>query len=124
MLTLICVAVVAAAAFGLMRGSGHGTLERSARLYLWVAPVPALLALVFPGALAILAPGFEKQRLWSLRLNWIGCWLSAALVLIGMFLMVRRSGRKAPGENRLLLGVIVASLPALLVGLVALLYAL
>jgi hypothetical protein len=41
-----------------------------------------------------------------------------------MFLMVRRSGRKAPGENRLLLGVIVASLPALLVGLVALLYAL
>jgi hypothetical protein len=58
-----------------------------------------------------------------LWLNEIGGWLSLALILIGAVLLGRRVQQGRGWDRRLLIGLFVAALPALLIGLVALMYA-
>ncbi len=122
-MTLTCLIVVAVLATIMIRGSAAGPLDTVERLYLAVAPVPALLALVLPGFVSQVMRGSGSTRSWGLRLNEVGGWLSVALIVIGAVLLGRRSGQGLPWDRRLLIGLFVAALPAILIGLVALMYA-
>ena len=123
MLTLTFLIVVAVLAALMIRGSAAGPLASVERLYLTVAPLPAVLALVLPGLVSQFVRESGSTRSWALRLNEVGGWLSVALIVIGAMLLGRRSGRGLAWDHRLLIGLFVAALPAILIGLVALMYA-
>ena len=107
----------------MIRGSAAGPLDVAERFYLAAAPVPAVLALVLPGLVSQFARESGNTRSSGLRLNEVGGWLSVALIVIGAVLLGRRSGRGLRWDRRLLIGLFVAALPAILIGLVALMYA-
>ena len=104
------------------RGSSAGPLDVVERIYLAAAPIPAILALVLPGLLAALMRDRGSSREWGLWLTEAGGWLSLALLVAGAILLSRRSGQGKSWDGRLVIGLLVAALPALLIGLVALMY--
>jgi hypothetical protein len=122
MLVLTCVAVLIAFVAIMVRGSAAGPLDATERLYLVAAPLPVVLALVLPSPLSLLMQG-SGNHVWGVWLNAVGGWLSLALILAGALLLGRRSGRQQAWDRRLLAGLMVAALPAVLIGLVALMYA-
>ena len=124
MLGLTCLAVLLALVAIMVRGSAAGPLTSLERLYLMAAPVPAVLAFVLPAPISQLMPGSGSSRPWGIWLSAVGGWLSLALILAGVVLLARRSGREDGWDRRLLVGLMVAALPAVLIGLVALMYAL
>jgi hypothetical protein len=120
---LTCVIVLVALVMIMVRGSTAGPLDRLERFYLFAAPLPAILALVLPGPIAELMRNRGSSRAWGLWLNAAGGWLSLALLVAGAMLLARRSLRDQEWDRRVLIGLFVAALPALLIGLVALMYA-
>jgi len=96
------------------------------RVYLFSTALPMLLAIVFPGlaSLAITDRGgsLETQRWWSDRLLLAGLIASGALVVAGAALVWRRWWKDGVIDGRLLNGMVMASVPLLLVTTVGLLY--
>jgi hypothetical protein len=98
LLTLTCLIVVAVLATIMIRGSAAGACQ----------PIHEIE---------------RKHALLGLWLNGVGGWLSVALIVIGAVLLGRRSGRGLARDRRPLIALFVAPLPAILIGLVALMYA-
>jgi uncharacterized BrkB/YihY/UPF0761 family membrane protein len=73
--------------------------------------------------MADLMRGRGDSRAWGLWLNQVGGWMSLILIVLGVALLYRRSMRHRAWDRRLLLGVSLAALPAVLIALVALMYA-
>jgi hypothetical protein len=107
----------------LARGSPAGPLDPLERLYLVAAPVPALLTLTLPGIVAGLLSDGGEGREWALGLNQAGGWLSLAGIAAGAALLYRRSRQRRAWDRRLLIGLSLAALPAALIGLLGLMYA-
>ena len=105
----------------MLRGPGGRPLAPPERFYLVTAPLPIVLALVLPSALGWLATG-PAARSWGLRLTAVGGWSSAALVLSGVVLIWRRRSRGLGSDRRLAAGLLLASLPAVLMAMIAVLY--
>lgn len=123
MLVLTCVAVLIAFVAIMARWSVAGPLDAPERLYLVAAPLPVVLALVLPSSISLLTQESGSLRAWGLWLSSVGGGLSLTLILAGALLLRRRSGRQQAWDRRLLVGLMVAALPAILIGLVALMYA-
>ncbi|HET7423681.1 MAG TPA: hypothetical protein VFJ92_08975 [Gemmatimonadales bacterium] len=107
----------------LARGSPAGPLDPLERLYLLAAPVPTLLTLVLPGIVAGLLGSRGEARERGLWLNRAGGWLSLAGIAAGALLLNRRSRRRRAWDRRLVIGLLLAALPAVLVALLGLMYA-
>ena len=116
MLTLACFVLLLVLALAMVRSSAAGPLAAAERLYLVATPIPAVLVLVLPGVMG--------SREWGMWLTEVGGWLSVVLIVVGVLLLGRRSIRGEGWDRRLLVGLFVAALPVLLVGIVALMYAL
>jgi hypothetical protein len=123
MVGLMCLAVVVVLVAIMVRGKAAGPLRAFERLYLMAAPVPVVLALVLPGFISMAMSGSGSSRPWGVRLSVAGGWLSLALVLTGLLLLGRRSRHQQAWDRRLLVGMMLAALPAILIALVALMYA-
>lgn len=119
-LVLLLIAVVVVLAV-MLRATGATSLMPAERLYLLAAPLPFVLAILLPGPIAMLAES-SSSRAWALRLNEIGGWLSVFLVGVGLVLVWRRWARGETRERRLTAGLVLAAIPALLIGLVGVLY--
>jgi hypothetical protein len=118
-LCLLSLAVLLAI---VLRGSATGSLTQAERLYLLASPLPFVLAILLPGPIALLRQGSADARALGLWLNGAGGYLSLVLVPLGVALMVRRSTRGQDRDRRLTAGLILAAIPALLIGLVGLVY--
>jgi len=124
-LTVTCLLVSIALVVILTRASAAAApLDSVERLYLFASPVPVVVAFVLPGAISSLMDGPGSTRPWGVWLSAAGGWLSLAMVLSGVVLLARRQARDDGWDRRLLLGLLVAALPAVLIGLVVLMYAL
>jgi len=88
------------------------------------APIPIVVGLVLPGPVRSLIGGSTGAKAAAVWLSAIGGWLSLALLLAGILLTLRRWKRDEGWDRRLLVGVVVSGVPAMLIGLVALMYAL
>jgi hypothetical protein len=84
---------------------------------------PALLTLVLPGIVACLLSDRGEGREWALWLNRAGGWLSLAGIAAGAVLLYRRSRQRRAWDRRLVIGLLLAALPAVLVALLGLMYA-
>lgn len=115
---LILVAVVIAT-----RWRTDGPLEPAERIFLFAAALPVLLALVLPGVLVSLTDFSNNARSQGLRFTEAGYLLSAAMAPAGILLVVRRAKEERSQDWRVVLALFVAALPAMLAGLVILLYA-
>jgi hypothetical protein len=122
-LELTFVAVLIGLLAIVVRGSTAGPLDTLERSYLVAAPLPVLLALVLPAPISQLMQANGSSQEWAAWLNAVGGWLSLALILAGTLLLVRRSGRQQKWDRRLLIGLLAAALPAIMITLVALMYA-
>jgi hypothetical protein len=122
-MVLACLAVLIAFVAITARRLPASPLDVRERIYLWAAPLPVVLSLLLPAPLRLLSQGGAAPRAWGIRLSQAGGWLSVALIVAGTLLLMRRSGQRQPWDRRLVLGLVVAALPAVLVGLVALIYA-
>jgi O-antigen ligase len=123
MVGLTCLAVVVVLVAIMVRGKAAGPLHASERLYLMAAPVPVVVAFVLPGFISMAMSGSGSSRPWGVSLSVAGGWLSLALVLTGLLLLGLRSKRQQAWDRRLLVGLMLAALPAVLIALVALMYA-
>ena len=122
MIILVCALLIIALAAVMLGGGSGGALDRVEQLFLWMSPLPTILALVLPGVLALSRPAGTQQVPWYVGLDVAGGILSLVLLIAGVLLLLRRSRRQQPRDSRLSMGLIVAGLPAVLIGLVALLY--
>lgn len=108
---------------GLLFTSGKaGPLTRAERTYLLCAPLPVLLAFVVPAGISLLFNDPVGARPWSVRVSATGAWLSGALLLVGLVLLGLRRSRGNPADRRLLMALLIATIPAFLVGIVMFLY--
>ena len=123
MIVLACLAVLIAFVAITARRLPAGQLDAVERIYLLAAPLPVVLSLVLPAPIRLLSQGGAAPRVWGVRLSEAGGWLSVALIVAGALLLIRRSGQRQPWDRRLIFGLEVAALPAVMVGLVALMYA-
>jgi hypothetical protein len=104
-------------------GSRHGNLSRAERVYLCSTPVPLLVAVLLPGLIAMqimrTSGSPALQRWWSDRTLQAGLATSAALVIAGGVLLWRRWMDDRGVDSRLMYGLLLASVPLLLVILLA-----
>lgn len=115
MINLVVLVVVLALGYLVFRRWGEGPGSRAEMVYRLVSPLPVLLALVLPGPIAMLVgPAAGDLRDWLIR---VGLWLSVAMLPAG--LVVLWIGRR---RGALVAAMFLALLPALMVGLVALLF--
>jgi hypothetical protein len=124
MITVTCLGVLIVLLVILRLSSAGGPLDVRERLYLLASPVPSVLAFVLPGPIRQLIEGSGGTRPWVVALTEVGGWLSLALVVAGAVLLWRRWTHGHAWDHRLLVGLVVAALPAFMIGLVALMYAL
>lgn len=116
---LVCVILLGGL---LVAGGKAGALTAAERIYLLCAPAPVILAFVIPAAFALLFHDPAGARPWTERISAAGVWLSGALVVVGLVLLgLRRSGSK-PSDRRLVVAILIAAVPAFLVGVVMFLY--
>ncbi|HEY7635558.1 MAG TPA: hypothetical protein VH763_08445 [Gemmatimonadales bacterium] len=123
MFTVTCLLLLIALVGLLTRPSPVSPLETLERVYLVAVPIPMLVAFVLPGVISSLMNSPGDVRPWGVWLSAAGGWLSLALGISGLVLLARRHAWEDAWDRRLLLGLLVAGLPALLIGLVALMYA-
>lgn len=121
MIAVACLIVFVALLGFMLRGSS-GPLAPAERLYLFATPLPFILAIILPGPIALIGQGSSGVRTWGLWLNSAGGWLSMGLVLTGILLAGRRWTRGEPRNPRLTAGLLLAAIPAVLMGAVALMY--
>jgi hypothetical protein len=124
MLVLTVILVIIALAVIVGRWPVAGPLDIPERLFLFAAPIPVLLVLVLPWPVGEFMRAQGSLRPWSLWLNEVGGWLSLILAVAGAVLLGRRTRQGRAWDQRVVIAVFVAALPALLIGLVALMYAL
>jgi hypothetical protein len=98
-----------------LRPSFAGPLDTLEWFFVGLSPVPVILSFVVPLFVA---------RPLSDRATQIGVILSLVLLVGGVGLLVRRSLIDAGRDARLIAALLLAAMPALMVGLVALLFAL
>ena len=118
----IVIGLLALAAIVFLHSAGT-PLTAVERLYLSAAPLPVVLALVIPSVLTLWLDGTDATRNWSGRLSAIGGWLSLGLLIAGALVLRRRTTRGETWPRRLIAAVLVAMLPAVMIGLIALFYA-
>jgi hypothetical protein len=106
------------------RSSTAGPLDRAEKIYVAAAPLPVILTLVLPSMVHPPQPHSPHDASLGAILSVIGTWLSVALTLTLLLLLWRRSRRHLPWDIRILAAGLVAAMPVLMVGLIALLYAL
>lgn len=109
MIVIACLALLIVALTFFARGLPHGPLDAVERIYLILAPIPAVLSLLLPGLIVL--SGWAPRE-WSIRLSVTGGWLSLALILVGALLLVQRSRRQRVWDRRFMLALAVAALPA------------
>jgi hypothetical protein len=115
MISLVVLVVVLALGYAAFRRSGEVSGSRIEMAYRLVSPLPVLLALVLPGPIAMLVgPSAGDLGGWLTR---AGLWLSVAMLPAGL-VVLWTSRRRGP----LVAAMFLALLPALMVGLVALLF--
>ena len=115
MISLVVLVVVLALGYAAFRRLGEASGSRVEMAYRLVSPLPVLLTLVLPGPIAVLlGPSAGGLRDWLLR---AGFWLSVAMLPAG--LVVLSIGRR---RGPLVAAMFLALLPALMVGLIALLF--
>jgi hypothetical protein len=106
-------------AFGLgllaLRPSFAGPLDSSERLFVALSPAPVLLTLAVPSLLGPRASNVVTA---------VGAVLSVVLVIAGSVLLFHRSRVDAGRDVRLLAALLLAAMPALMIGTVAVLFAL
>src|SRR5262249_41892642 len=100
MITGLLLIVVAGFAVALLRRSAHPESRRppsvGERIYMILAPVPVLLALVAPGILVLMVG--ISARAWSGRVSNAGILLSLGLTVVGIISLWRRR-RHAGGSS-------------------------
>jgi hypothetical protein len=103
--------------------SRQGDLSRAERVYLFSTPAPLVLAFVVPDLVGLhfwfggaMSAG---QQWWSHRILIAGLVTSGALVIAGLVLLWRRWVDEGGVDARLVDGLLLASVPAVLVLLVA-----
>jgi hypothetical protein len=106
----------------MLRGTVAGPLTPAERFYVLTTPFPCVLAILLPGPIALLGKGAPSARAWGLWLSGVGAWLSVGLLVVGLVLVGRRWWRGQGLDRRLTAGLLLAASPALLIGLIALLY--
>ncbi len=124
MILVVCLLLLVGLVVVALRPNAAGIRSRGERLYLWVSPLPPILTLIAPGLLAVFATSNPSLRQYSDWLTMAGIWFSLGLSAIGAALLWRRVRRQETLDRLLVTGFMVAALPALLVGLIAALYAL
>ena len=124
MLTFACLFLLVGLLLVAARSSTAGPLDQVERIYLAVAPLPAILTLVLPGIIHTPQAATPASRTLAAQVSVIGTWISVALTLALLLLLWRRSRRHLPWDVRILAAGLVAAMPVLMVGLIALLYAL
>ena len=106
----------------ILAGGKAGALTSAESVYRLCAPMPVLLAFVVPAAFGLLMHDPAGARPWTDRVSAAGVWLSGALVLIGLVLLGLRKSRSKPSDRRLVVAILIAAIPAFLVGVVMFLY--
>jgi hypothetical protein len=124
MIIVACLGVIIVLLVILKPNSARDPLDVRERLYLFASPVPSVLAFVLPGLLGQVMEGTGSTRTWGLVLAEVGGWLSLAMVVAGVALLWRRRTHGDAWDRRLVVGLVVAALPAFMIGVVALMYAL
>ena len=115
MIAVALLLMVLALAWFMLAGFRVGDLTIYERVYLFLSPLPVLMALGIPLAMTALRWGAGRgERSWSNRLTEGGIWLSAALVVSGLALLWRRWSRNEGREGRLAAGIFLAGIPAFL----------
>jgi hypothetical protein len=105
-----------------LTGGQVGALTAAERTYLLCAPLPVLLTFVVPAAFSLLLHDPAGTRPWSDRVSAAGVWLSGGMLLVGLVLLGLRRSRKNPPDRRLLVALLIATIPALLFGVLIFLY--
>jgi hypothetical protein len=121
MIILVVLLIAACAIAFMARSAASEPLGRGEQLYLLASPIPLLLAIVFP-ALTFMLGEPPPNKTWSLMLTRIGIGLSLALALAGPFIAWTSHKRTGLADWRLVLGLFVASLPALILLLAQILF--
>lgn len=97
-----------------------GSLERLERIYLIASPAPVVCAFVFPAIFVLL--GMEvSAREWIQLISEVGISLSVGLAAVGVVMVWRKRVRSTTLDSRLLAGVLLASIPTLMLLLITLL---
>lgn len=125
MIAAICLGLLCCLLLGLrlLSGPRPDALTAAERVYLLLSPLPLGLSFVAP-ALFLRWAMDAGMRAWSNRLVGAGLWISVALAIAGMALVIRRFARGHARDPRLLAGLAVAAFPACLAGLAMLLLSL
>lgn len=122
MISVAMLLVALGLSWFLLAGFRTGSLTGLERGYLFLSPLPVILALGVPLALTILRVDSNAAPPLSNGLTVAGIWLSGVLVLAGLALVWRRRGRVEGPAGRMAAGIFLAAIPALLTLLVNLLY--
>ena len=91
-------------------------------VYVVLSPVPAIMTFVLPVIITWHSFEPESRRLSNTVSN-AGVFVSAGLAICGVALMARRFVKNEEQEQRLIVGLVLAALPASLALMVVLLYA-
>lgn len=97
-----------------------GVLGRLERLYLMVSPVPLVFAFVLPATFVLLGMEISSPE-WLQLSSQVGISLSVGLAAVGVALVWRKRVRNRIFDARMLAGVLLASIPALMLLLITLL---
>jgi hypothetical protein len=90
-------------------------LERPERWFLWVTPLPVALLIAVPSAWSA-AHGWQRSGASIERASTIGgLVVSTALIIVGIATVWR--GRREGVDARVLVGIVIAGIPWLLIGL-------
>jgi hypothetical protein len=122
MIAVSALAIVVLLALVLSRSS-QSRLSAPERVYLLLAPLPCVVALLVPAIIGTAGASPSGPASWSNRFTFIGACLSGLLVAAGMFLALQRLRRGATLDLRLAAGLLMAAVPLLMVGLIGILYA-
>ena len=91
-------------------------------VYVALSPIPAIMTFVLPVIITWHSFEPESRRLSNTVSN-AGVFVSAGLAICGVALMARRFVKNEEQEQRLIVGLVLAALPASLALMVVLLYA-
>lgn len=97
-----------------------GVLGRLERLYVMVSPVPLVFAFVLPATFVLLGMEMSSPE-WLQLSSEVGISLSVGLAAVGVITVWRKRVRSTTLDSRLLAGVLLASIPALMLLLITLL---
>lgn len=104
-------------ALALRAVGGTRTPSGIERVYMAVAPLPLLLSVLAPMAIVFAGGSSGIGRIWIDRFTWTGVALSAALLLVGVGLIVRAAVGRVTWGWPLGAAVVVAATPVTILAL-------